>query len=115
MFQKRIAHLCILTAGILAVPAATFAGTVSTALPSRSWAKATGADHLARPHLLRCLPADRRLLAQESEFVQEYCALCAEVCHLLREECLKQPSLSHCQRCGETALSCDQACQKAAV
>jgi hypothetical protein len=56
-----------------------------------------------------------RLLAQESEFVQEYCALCAEVCHMLREECLKQPSLSCCQRCADLALSCDRACQKAAV
>lgn len=56
-----------------------------------------------------------RLLAQESEFVQEYCALCAEVCHMLREECLKRPSLSCCQRCAEVALRCDKACQRAAV
>lgn len=56
-----------------------------------------------------------RLLAQESEFVQEYCALCAEVCHMLREECLKHQSLSCCQRCAEVALRCDRACQKAAV
>jgi hypothetical protein len=56
-----------------------------------------------------------RLLAQESDFVQEYCALCAEVCHLLRDECLKQLSLDCCQRCAEIALRCDRACQKAAV
>jgi len=30
------------------------------------------------------------LLAQESEFVEEYCALNAEVCHTYREECLKE-------------------------
>jgi len=56
-----------------------------------------------------------RLLAQESEFVQEYCALCAEVCHTLRDECLKQPALSCGQRCAKSALRCDRACQKAAV
>ncbi len=56
-----------------------------------------------------------RLLAQESEFVQEYCALCAEVCHMLREECLKQPAVTCCQRCAEIALRCDKACQQAAV
>ena len=56
-----------------------------------------------------------RLLAQESEFVQEYCALCAEVCHMFRDECLKHPSLSYCQRCAEVALLCDRACQKVAA
>lgn len=56
-----------------------------------------------------------RLLAQQSEFVQEYCALCAEVCHTLRQECLRQASLSYCQCCAEVALRCDKACRRAAV
>lgn len=56
-----------------------------------------------------------RLLSQQSEFVQEYCALCAEVCHILREECLKHIKLTCCRRCAEIAHSCDVACQKAAV
>ena len=56
-----------------------------------------------------------RLLSQQSEFVQEYCALCAEVCNTLRAECLKHINLTCCGRCAEVALRCDQACQKAAV
>ncbi len=56
-----------------------------------------------------------RLISQGSDFVQEYCALCAEVCHTLREECLKQPGIACCDHCSELALHCDRACQKAAV
>jgi hypothetical protein len=55
-----------------------------------------------------------RLLAQESEFVSEYAALCAEVCNASRQELLRYPTLNECQRCAEIALKCDQACQQIA-
>lgn len=56
-----------------------------------------------------------RLLAHESEFGKEYCALTAEVCHTYREECLKQPALEACRQSCDLALTCEQACQQVAV
>lgn len=53
-----------------------------------------------------------RLLAQRSEFAPEYSALCAEVCHACREECLKHASEARCEECAATLLRCDQACQR---
>ena len=55
-----------------------------------------------------------RLLAQGSEFVNEYAALCAEVCNTSRQAFLRYPALNECQRCAEVALRCDQACQQIA-
>jgi hypothetical protein len=69
---------------------------------------------LARACADTCL-LSARLLAQESEFVAEYCALNAEVCHTWREECLKQPARDACRDCAEIALTCEQACQQIAA
>jgi hypothetical protein len=56
-----------------------------------------------------------RLLAQGSEFVEEYCALNAEVCHTYRKECLKQSAGDECRQYAEIALKCEQACQQIAM
>ena len=56
-----------------------------------------------------------KLLAQESEFAVEYAALCAEVCHTLREDCLKQMKSDECQKCCEMTLRCEQTCQQVAA
>ena len=53
-----------------------------------------------------------RLLAQDSEFANEYCALNVEVCHSCREACLKQPYLDACKICAEAALACEEICQR---
>jgi hypothetical protein len=74
----------------------------------------TGVIALARACADTCL-LSARLLAQGSEFVEEYCALTAEVCHTYREECLKQPALEACRQSAELALICEQACQQIAV
>lgn len=77
------------------------------------------------PELIRCAVSLRtcadvchltaRLVAQESEFLQEYCALCAEVCHACRGECLKHSAIDCFRLCAEACLKCDQACQHMAV
>lgn len=56
-----------------------------------------------------------RLLAQESDFASEYGALCAEVCHTCREECLQHSTIEGCRQCAEACLKCDQLCQKVAA
>jgi hypothetical protein len=66
---------------------------------------------LARACADTCL-LSARLLAQGSEFVEEYCALNAEVCYTWRQELLKQPALEECRQCAEIALQCEQACQQ---
>lgn len=56
-----------------------------------------------------------KLIAQESTFAKEYCALCAEVCNAVRGECLKHEGIEACRHCAEHALRCDEMCQRLAV
>ena len=56
-----------------------------------------------------------RLAAQESEFIVEYAALCAEVCHACSEECLAHAEVESFRQCATACLRCDQACQRMAV
>src|SRR5260221_1392592 len=56
-----------------------------------------------------------RLIARQSEFLQEYCALCAEVCHTCHVECLKHAKTDGFSRCAEACSIVDRACQQLAV
>jgi hypothetical protein len=108
---ERIVEDCIAACAACAAEAERCAAICLQAEKTRDLARVIS---LARTCADVCLLTSR-LLAQQSEFLQEYCALCAEVCHTLREECLKQPSVGCCARCAAVALRCDRACQKAAV
>jgi hypothetical protein len=56
-----------------------------------------------------------RLIARQSEFLKEYCALCAEVCHTSHEECSKHADTDDFAGCAEACLMADRACQRLAV
>jgi len=54
------------------------------------------------------------LMARESTFVTEFCALCAGVCAACAAECSNHEA-GHCQRCAEACNRCAQACRDMAA
>lgn len=49
------------------------------------------------------------LLARDSEFSGELCAVCAKVCQACADECAKHDH-QHCQKCAEACRQCAEEC-----
>jgi hypothetical protein len=72
--------------------------------------------------MARCIQLDRdcsdicklavEMMARESEFAKQVCALCAVICKACGDECAKCSHMEHCKRCAETCLRCAEECQK---
>src|SRR5687767_14397293 len=71
--------------------------------------------------MARCIELDRQCsaicylsadsIAQNSEFMTQICALCADICDACREECAKH-SYDHCQDCAVACKKCADECRK---
>lgn len=51
------------------------------------------------------------LMARNGEFVNEICALCAEVCDACADECGKHQA-GHCQDCAQACRNCADECRR---
>lgn len=52
-------------------------------------------------------------MARGSDFAQQLCRLCAEVCAACADECGKHP-MDHCQACAQACRDCADACRRMA-
>lgn len=52
-------------------------------------------------------------MARGSEFAQELCGLCADICDECAKECAGH-EMDHCQQCAEACKRCAQACRQMA-
>jgi len=74
--------------------------------------------------MTRCIELDRdcadicrlaaTLMARQSDYVKEFCRLCAKVCRDCAEECGRH-QVEHCQRCAEMCCACAEECEKMAA
>ncbi len=74
--------------------------------------------------LARCISLDRdcasicalaiEMMARNSPFAKEICALCAKICRACGDECSKHQHMEHCQRCAKACYQCAEACEKMA-
>lgn len=53
-------------------------------------------------------------MARRSEFAEDICALCAEICEECGNECSKH-SMDHCQACAQACMRCAQECRDMAT
>jgi hypothetical protein len=92
---------------------------------------ATACDHCATgcleendaSELARCVRLDMdcaaicataaRLMSRGSEFISEFCALCARACDECAEEC-ERHSHVHCKECAKACRLCAEECRKMA-
>ena len=63
---------------------------------------------------IEVLQASIGLMAAESKFAAEHCALCAKVCEYCAEQCAAHDH-DHCQRCAESCRECAAECRKMAA
>lgn len=52
-------------------------------------------------------------MSRGSEFAQEICRVCAEICDACGDECNKF-DMDHCQRCAKACHDCAEECRKMA-
>lgn len=74
--------------------------------------------------MARCIELDREcsdicyltasLVARDSENIEKYLALCAEICELCAEECGKHEA-DHCKECAEACKRCAEVCRAQAA
>src|SRR4051812_15867629 len=70
--------------------------------------------------MARCIELDRECadicqlaasqLARDSENIDQYLSLCAEICEICSEECGKHDN-DHCKKCSDTCRQCAEACR----
>jgi len=53
------------------------------------------------------------VMARDSQFAREVCALCATICDACGKECAKH-DMDHCQRCAKACRACAEACRQMA-
>lgn len=51
------------------------------------------------------------LMSRDSEFAEQFCLLCAEVCDACGTECRKH-NHEHCQNCAEACQRCARECRR---
>lgn len=54
------------------------------------------------------------LMSRGSQFAQEVCRICVEICDVCGAECRKH-SVDHCQRCAEACEVCAEECRRMAA
>ena len=59
---------------------------------------------------IEVLQASIGLMAVDSQFAAEHCALCARVCDYCAEQCAAHDH-EHCQRCAESCRKCAETCR----
>ncbi len=47
-----------------------------------------------------------------SEFAEEVCRLCADICNECGKECQKHSQMEHCQVCADACYHCYEECRK---
>lgn len=52
-------------------------------------------------------------MSRDSQFSQQVCTICAEICDACAAECRKHKA-EHCQRCAEACESCAEECRRMA-
>lgn len=50
-------------------------------------------------------------MSRDSQFTNEVCALCAEICDACGAECRKH-DMDHCHRCADACEACSEACRR---
>lgn len=53
-------------------------------------------------------------MARDSEFAQQICKLCADICEACGKECA-QHKYDHCQECARACETCAEECRKMAA
>lgn len=53
-----------------------------------------------------------KAMASDSEFANQICKLCAEICTACADECEKHNHMEHCKKCSEICSNCAQECLK---
>ena len=64
---------------------------------------------------IEVLQATIGLMAADSKFSKQQCALCAEVCDYCAALCAEHTGHEHCMRCAETCRKCAEECRKMAA
>jgi hypothetical protein len=54
------------------------------------------------------------LMARGSDYAEEFCVLCAQICEACAEECV-QHDMDHCQACARACKLCAEACHEMAA
>ena len=54
------------------------------------------------------------LMSRGSQFADDLCRVCAEVCEACEAECQKHAAMAHCKRCAEACKRCAAECSKMA-
>jgi hypothetical protein len=49
-------------------------------------------------------------LARDSQFMRDFCDLCARICDACADECGRHPA-DHCQECSDACRACAEACR----
>jgi hypothetical protein len=52
------------------------------------------------------------IMSQSSQFAEQFCILCAEICQECSDECGKYKYKDHCQQCSEVCYECAQSCRE---
>lgn len=53
-------------------------------------------------------------MGRGSEWAEQICALCAEVCDDCADECTKHTAMQHCQECAQACSRCADECRRMA-
>lgn len=53
-------------------------------------------------------------MSRGSQFAQDVCRVCAEVCDACGAECEKHSKMDHCRKCGEACRQCAEECRRMA-
>ena len=82
----------------------------SACLQERDVAKMAACIRLDRDCAEACWGA-AAFMSRGSQFAQELCRVCAEVCEACGTECRKH-KVDHCQRCADACERCAEECRK---
>lgn len=52
------------------------------------------------------------IMSQSSQFAEQFCILCAEICQECSDECGKYKYRDHCQQCSDICYECAQTCRE---
>lgn len=53
-----------------------------------------------------------QMMSAGSEFANQICKICADICDACAEECAKHEHMQHCKDCAEVCRNCAQVCRE---